>query len=74
MNGGSKNHSMPYHVKRYMINRHKIPNTHFSMLDQMTLKLLAPLEVDNYILPNKLMLDISLGLMFSKWLKELGKS
>ena len=53
-------------------NRPKIPPTHFSMLDQMTLRLLAPLEDQGYILPDNMMPDIALGLMFSRWLRENG--
>ncbi|WP_454122708.1 KilA-N domain-containing protein [Kosakonia sp. Marseille-Q7440] len=64
--------SMPYHLKRYMINREKIPPTHFSMLDQMTLKLLAPLESRGYVLPQKMMPDISLGRFFSGILRNKG--
>lgn len=71
MNGGS-NQSFPYHIRRYLINRHKIPSTHFSMLDQMTIKLLGALESKGYILPQKMMPDISLGGMFSKWLRANG--
>ena len=63
---------LPEHVRRYLVNRHKIPPTHFSMLDQMTLRLLAPLEEYGYILPGELMPDIALGRMFSRWLRETG--
>ncbi|MTC44255.1 KilA-N domain-containing protein [Providencia sp. wls1922] len=73
MSGGKQSQSaMPYHVRRYMINREKIPPTHFSMLDQMTLKLLAPLESRGYMLPQKLMPDISLGRFFSDILRAKG--
>ncbi|MEQ1977641.1 KilA-N domain-containing protein [Xenorhabdus sp. SGI240] len=73
MTGGKQQKSvMPYHVKRYLINRDKIPPTHFSMLDQMTLKLLAPLESKGYLIPDKLMPDISLGRMFSAFLRDKG--
>ena len=44
------------------------------MLDQMTLKLLAPLEDEGYILPKQLMPDIALGMMFSKWLRQKGRN
>lgn len=62
----------PYHIRRYLINRSKIPTTHFSMLDQMTIKLLGALESKGYILPQNMMPDISLGRMFSKWLRDNG--
>lgn len=63
---------LPDHVRRYMVNQHKIPPSHFSMLNQMTFRLLAPLEGQGYILPAKMMPDISLGRMFSGWLREKG--
>jgi hypothetical protein len=67
-----ESYKFPYHIRRYLINRSKIPATHFSMLDQMTLKLLAALEAKGYIIPANLMPDISLGRMFSGWLREQG--
>lgn len=66
------NQHLPFHIRRYLVNRGKIPPTHFSMLDQMTIKLLASLESKGYIIPNKLMPDVSLGKMFSKWLRDNG--
>ncbi len=63
---------LPDHVRRYLVNRRKIPPTHFSMLDQMVLRLLAPLEDHGYVLPANLMPDISLGRMFSGWLRDQG--
>ena len=65
-------HRLPDHVRRYLVNRPKIPATHFSMLDQMTLRLLAALEDHGYILPANMMPDIALGRMFSKWLRDRG--
>lgn len=69
---GATNYQYPYHIRRYLINRHKIPASHFSMLDQMTIKLLGTMEVKGYILPKHLMPDISLGRMFSQWLRDNG--
>ena len=58
ISGKAPTHSrLPDHVRRYLVNRHKIPGTHFSILDQMTLRLLAPLEQEGYILPARLMPD-----------------
>lgn len=62
----------PYHIRRYLINRHKIPATHFSMLDQITIKLLGALEAKGYIVPDNMMVDIALGRAFSKWLRNNG--
>jgi hypothetical protein len=73
LNGASrKNYSLPYHIRRYLINRSKIPTTHFSMLDEMTLRLVAPLEHHGCILPTNLMPDISMGRMFSQWCRDNG--
>jgi hypothetical protein len=70
MSGSST--SYPYHIRRYLVNRHKIPATHFSMLDQVTIKLLGALESQGYIVPQNMMVDISLGKAFSKWLRNNG--
>lgn len=73
MSGSSKNaYQFPYHIRRYLINRSKIPATHFSMLDQMTFKLLGALEEKGYVIPAKMMPDISLGKIFSGWLRKKG--
>lgn len=63
---------IPYHIRRYLINRTKIPATHFSMLDEMTLRLMAPLEAHGFVLPTSLMPDISMGRMFSDWCRKNG--
>lgn len=62
----------PDHLRRYTLNNHKIPLTHFSMLNQMILHLLAPLERHGYRLDDKMMPDISLGKIFSGWLRRNG--
>lgn len=73
MNGGGKeSYRFPYHIRRYLINHHKIPHTHFSMLNQVTVKLLGSLEAKGYIVPAKLMPDISMGKIFSNWLRTQG--
>ena len=62
---------MPYHLARYTANNHKIPYTHFSILNEMTLGLIAPLENSGYRLPESMIPDISQGMMFAKWLREI---
>lgn len=74
MSGRLARENMPEHVRRYAINQPKIPPTHFSMLNQMTFRLLGPLEIQGYIVPAKLMPDIALGMMFSKWLRAKGEN
>lgn len=63
---------MPVHVRRYMANRAKVPPTHFSMLNEIYLHLIAPLEEANFILPDKMVPDASTGRMFSEFLRRNG--
>lgn len=62
--------TMPYHLRRHMLNLHKIPPTHFSILQEMTNTLIAPLESHGYTMPDKLMPDISQGLTWCKHARE----
>lgn len=48
----------------------KEPYTHFSMLNELTLNLIAPLEQAGYTLPQALVPDISEGRLFCKWLRD----
>ena len=68
-NGKSKP-VMPVHIERYLINRGRIPFDHFSMLNELTFSLIAPLESAGYTMPVGLVPDISEGKMFCKWLRE----
>lgn len=60
------------HLRRFDITINKIPDTHFSMLDQIISNLLAGLEQYGYILPTQMMLEIARDIMFSKWLRDNG--
>ena len=62
--------NLPYHLKRYLANQSKVPITHFSILAEMTLGLIAPLEQKGYRLPDNMIPDISQGRMFAKWLRD----
>lgn len=74
MNGSmSKASEIPYHLKRYMLNRSAIPPSHFSVLNELTYNLIAPLEDRGYILPDKLVPDISEGRMFAGWVRSVKK-
>ena len=70
MSGTAPSRVMPAHILRYELNRAKVPHTHFSMLNEITLSLIAPLESSGYTMPDSLMPDISEGRMFCKWLRE----
>lgn len=61
---------MPYHLERYVLNQGSIPPTHFSMLNEMTMGLIAPMEHKGYTLPENMIPDISEGRMFCQWLRE----
>ena len=65
--------TLPTHLRRYAINQHKIPHTHFSMLNAMTERILAPLDIHGYTVSDDIMPDISMGRMFSKWCREQGE-
>ncbi|MBB3118376.1 KilA-N domain-containing protein [Pseudoduganella violacea] len=67
--GGMPN-TMPVHLQRYMANRAEIPATHFSILNELTFGLIAPLESGGYTLPEGMVPDISEGKMFSAWIRK----
>jgi hypothetical protein len=69
---GKVQDDQPQHVKRYIKNQAKIPYTHFSMLNEIYLNFLAPLEEQGIIPPDKVMPDISTGRMFSGFLRGKG--
>jgi phage anti-repressor protein len=62
--------NIPYHLRRHMANINKIPHTHFSMLTELIIKFIAPLEALGYTLPDNMLPDISEGKMFCKWLRD----
>lgn len=62
---------MPYHLERYVQNMDAVPHTHFSMLNELTFNLIAPMENRGYTLPDNMVPDISEGKMFSKWLRDI---
>lgn len=61
---------MPYHLARHMANVGKIPATHFSVLQELTVTLIAPMEAQGYRLPPEMVPDISQGLTFCKFARE----
>lgn len=61
---------LPVHISRYLLNRSKIPYNFFSMLNELTFNLVAPLEQAGYTLPEDMVPDISEGKMFCKWLRD----
>jgi hypothetical protein len=70
MSGTVAGVNLPYHLRRYLANRGAIPYSHFSILNEMTLALIAPLEEQGYRLPDRMIPDISEGRMFSAFLRD----
>lgn len=63
---------LPYHLRRYVANQGNLPVGHFSILTEMTQALIAPLEMQGYTVPERLVPDISNGMMFCAWLRKHG--
>ena len=72
MSGKSVAPNLPYHLRRYMANMHNVPYGYFSMLNEVTLHLIGPLEQLGYTVSAKYLPDGSLGKTFSKFLREKG--
>lgn len=70
--GSPKKAEMPYHLRRYVANQSNVPVGHFSILTELTMALIAPMETMGYTLPERLVPDISHGLMFCAWLRKKG--
>jgi hypothetical protein len=72
MNGGANKapSPLPAHINRYIENDHKIPSGYFSILQETTLGLVAPLHNLGFVIPSGWVPDISVGLCFCKWLRE----
>lgn len=61
---------LPFHLRRYLANQNNVPSGHFSILTELTLCLIAPMEALGYRLPEKLWPDISSGRIFAKFLRD----
>ena len=61
---------LPYHLERHMLNFHKIPTGYFSVLQEMTNRLTAPMEAHGYRMPDNMMPDISQAKMLCKHLRD----
>lgn len=59
-----------YHLRRYTSNMRNIPYGHWSMLQEMMIQLIGPMESMGYVLPENMLPDISEGRMFCKFLRE----
>jgi hypothetical protein len=76
MSGGAPGHrpapTLPYHLKRHMDNLGRVPPTHFSVLQEMSMTLIGPLEAQGYSLPERFVPDGSQGKMFCNFLRKHG--
>ncbi len=70
--GNIRQASLPYHLRRYMVNMSNVPYGYFSMLNEVTLSLIGPLEQLGYTVSSSMIPDISLGRTFSNHLRKLG--
>lgn len=60
--------NLPFHIQRYVNNLPNIPIGYTSILMEMTLCVIGPLERLGYTLPERLWPDISMGKMFPRYL------
>lgn len=70
LSGKSAQVGYSYHLKRYTTNMQNVPYGHWSMLQEMMIGLIGPMESRGYILPENLLPDISEGKMFCRFLRE----
>ena len=68
--GASPAATLPFHIRRYVADQRNVPAGHFSVLTEMILGLIGPMEAEGYTLPESMWPDISQGLMFAKWLRD----
>jgi phage anti-repressor protein len=61
---------MPYHFRRRIANQGNVPFGYFSILNELYTYLLNPLELLGYVLPDRILPDVSEGQMFCKWLRK----
>jgi len=63
--------TLPYHLQRYLLNNEQVPAGFFSILAELSIMLIAPLEKLGYRIPPEMVPDISSGRIFCKWLREV---
>lgn len=71
LSGQNSQSGYSYHLKRYTTNMQHIPYGHWSMLQEMMIGLIGPMESRGYVLPENLLPDISEGKMFCKFLRDV---
>jgi hypothetical protein len=61
---------LPYHIRRYLANVGNVPKGHFAILPEMCTRLIFPLDKVGYHLTEKMLPDISFGLLFCRHLRD----
>jgi len=60
---------LPYHLLRYLANHDQVPFGSFSVLQEITTKLIAPMEMSGYTMPDRMVPDISVGKVWCNYLR-----
>ncbi|GEP12853.1 hypothetical protein MGN01_46980 [Methylobacterium gnaphalii] len=66
------NSNLPYHLQRYLLNNDQVPVGYFSVLAELSIMLIAPLERLGYRVPPEMVPDISSGQIYCKELRATG--
>ena len=61
---------LPYHIRRHMLNHGSVPAGYFSILQEMTFIMIAPLDSMGYQMPGHMLPDISMGKFLCKHLRD----
>lgn len=69
LSGAPKRAELPYHIRRHLANQNSVPIGHFSVMAEMTIMLIGPLEAMGYSIPERMLPDISMGRVFCAWLR-----
>ena len=70
LSGKGQGEAYSYHLRRYTQNLQNVPYGHWSMLQEMMVGLIGPMEARGYVLPENMLPDISEGRMFCKFLRD----
>ena len=62
MSGGltPKRAELPYHLRPHIANQNQVPHGHFSMLSEVMIAIVGPMEAMGYTLPERMLPDISM--------------
>lgn len=63
---------LPYHIRRYLANQEQVPIGYFSILQEVIMKLVAPLEMHGHSIKDNMLPDGSVGKTFCRALRDAG--